>query len=177
MQREAITELFDYTGWAWERVARLIEAQPPGIYSQPVAGSGWPSIAACLSHAVFTYDIWLNGPWVELKLGEMSSPTQWPKPIDDWDAMKAYRERTRDSFRDALDVPDEVLYERRFREAGAAGELLSRADILTNLVIHERGHHGDLNTLFHQHGIPSYIIDYTFFRTLPDQFVLDDEEQ
>ncbi len=174
MQRDAITELFEYTGWAWERIARRVEALPPAIYSQPVAGSGWPSIAACMSHAVATYDSWLNGPWLELQLGEMSYPAEWPKPIDDWSAMKAYRERTRNSFLRALDVPDDILHERRFRETGATGELLSRADILTNLVIHERGHHGDLNTLFHQHGIHGYLVDYTLFRTLPDQFVLDD---
>ena len=26
MNRDAISELFDYTGWAWERIARVIDA-------------------------------------------------------------------------------------------------------------------------------------------------------
>lgn len=175
MKRDAIEELFEYTGWAWERLVRVIEGPAAKLYATPAPGSGWPTLAACLSHVLATYDGWLNGPWGRLQLGAMSYPAEWPKPIDDWHVLLAYRERVRDAFRQALDVPDDLLYDRRFQDEGG-GEALSRADILTNLVLHERGHHGDLNTLFSQHGITGFFVDYTFFRTHPTEFVPDDGE-
>jgi uncharacterized damage-inducible protein DinB len=176
MDRAAITELFDYTGWAWQRIARVIDEQHIDAYAKPMEGSGWPSIAACLSHVVSAHDGWLNGSWGGIQAGQFSYPAEWPKPVDDWPAMKAYHERLRDTFRRVLDVPDDVLYAKRTIDDGFGPEELSRADILANLVVHERGHHGDLNTLFHLHGVKSYFIDYRFFRTLPDRFVLDEEE-
>ncbi len=173
MDREAINELFDYTGWAWERIARLIDEQPAELYAKPMDASGWPSIAACLSHAVSAYDGWLNGEWGQIRAGELSYPAEWPKPVDDWDAMKAYHQRVRETFRAVLDVPDTVLFQEHTIDDGFGPESLTRADIIANLLIHERGHHGDLNTLFHLHGVRSYYIDYRFFRTLPDSFLMD----
>lgn len=174
MNRDAISELFDYTGWAWERIARVIDQQPPDVYAKAVAGSGWPSIAACLTHSVSAYDGWINTDWGQIQAGDMSYPAEWPEPVNDWNQMRAYYLRVRESFRRALNVPDEVLYEKRLYNLESIPEQMSRADILANLVIHERGHHGDLNTLFHQLGIRSYFIDFRFFRTLPNEFLLDE---
>lgn len=174
MNRDAISELFDYTGWAWERIARVIDQQPPDVYAKAVAGSGWPSLAACLTHFVASYDGWINMDWGQIEAGDMSYPAEWPEPVNDWNQMRAYYLRVRESFRRALNVPDEVLYEKRLYNLESIPEQMSRADILTNLVIHERGHHGDLNTLFHQLGIRSYFIDFRFFRTLPNEFLLDE---
>ncbi|MCL4243067.1 MAG: DinB family protein [Dehalococcoidia bacterium] len=176
MERDAINELFDYTGWAWERIARTIDEQLAEAYAKPMKGSGWPSIAACLSHSISAYDGWLNGEWGQIRAGELSYPAEWPKPVDDWPAMKAYHARVRESFRRVLDVPDDVLYQELTINDGFGPEQMSRADILANLVIHERGHHGDLNALFHLHGVKGYYIDYRFFRTLPERFVLDEED-
>lgn len=173
MDRDAIRELFDYTGWAWERIARLIDEHSQS-YATSAPGSGWPTVAACLSHVLATYDGWLNGPWAGVGIGEMSYPAEWPKPIEAWPALQAYRERVRASFLVALDRPDDLLYGPRYREEGSPGGLLSLADILTNLVLHERGHHGDLNTLFAQHGVTGYFLDYAFYRSQPGAFVLDD---
>jgi uncharacterized damage-inducible protein DinB len=173
MDRNALDELYDYTGWAWDRIVALIEAQPPDLFAKPAPSSGWPSIAACLSHVLMTYDGWLNGGWSGLKLGDLSYPGRWPQPIDDWAALKAYRGRVRTSFRTTLEVPDAELHEARFREGGQ-GSPMSRADILANLVLHERGHHGDLNTLFHQHNVTGYLLDYAMYITHRDRFLLDD---
>lgn len=175
MNREAIIELFDYTGWAWERIAKVIDEQLRDAYATPMAGSGWPSIAACLSHSVSAYDGWLNMSWGGIELGEVTYPATWPEPVNDWEAMKAYHARVRESFRQVVNLPEGVLYEERTIDDGFGPERIRTADILANLVIHERGHHGDLNTLFHLHGVKSYFIDYRFFRTMPDRFVMDDE--
>lgn len=177
MNRDAIMELFDYTGWAWARIAKVIDDQLSDVYAQPMDGSGWPSLAACLSHSVSAYDGWLNADFGQIQLGDMTYPAEWPANIDDWPAMKAYYERIRESFRRAINVPDETLYATRPYELGVGPEQMSRADILTNLVLHERGHHGDLNTLFHLHGVQSYFIDYRFFRTAPTQFLQDEPEE
>ena len=112
--------------------------------------------------------------WGQIQAGDMSYPAEWPEPVNDWNQMRAYYLRVRESFRRALNVPDEVLYEKRLYNLESIPEQMSRADILANLVIHERGHHGDLNTLFHQLGIRSYFIDFRFFRTLPNEFLLDE---
>jgi hypothetical protein len=37
------------------------------------------------------------------------------------------------------------------------------AELLGNTVLHERGHHGDVNTLLYQHGIDGGVPDYRFF--------------
>lgn len=176
MNRDAIIELFDYTGWAWDRIARVIDEQPSAVYAKPVEGSGWPSLAGCVTHFVAAYDGWLNMPWGGVEVGKMTYPAAWPAPVEDWTEMKAYRLRCRQAFSSALDVPDEALYAKRRYDLGDGPdpEMLSRADILANLVVHERGHHGDLNTLFHQLGIRSYFIDYRFFRSLPGEFIKDE---
>ena len=50
------------------------------------------------------------------------------------------------------------------RDINVDGETLrySRADIFVHVLIHERQHHGDLNTLLYQHGIEAPIVEYRF---------------
>ena len=171
MKRDALEELFDYTGWAWDRLAGVIDELPATQFGAAVAGSGWPSLSACFGHVVGAYDGWMNGERA-LGLGSLSYPGA--HALQSWAAMRGYRRHCRESFRRALAVEDSVLYEKRAMDFGEESpELLSRADILANLLLHERGHHGDLNTLFHQLGIRSYIIDYRFFVSRRDEFALD----
>ncbi len=171
MKRDALEELFDYAGWAWERISRVIDGLPAAQFAKPVPGSGWPSLSACFAHFAGAYDGWINGPWA-LALAERQHPGE--EALQSWPVMKEFRRRGREAFRRAIDVPDAVLYEKRAMDLGGPEpEQLSRADILANLVLHERGHHGDLNTLFHQLGVRSYIIDYRAFVSAPDVFVAD----
>jgi len=174
MERAAIQELFDYTGWAWERFARVIDGLEPGAYARPVPGSGWPSIAACLTHFVASYDGWLNMEWGGIEIGAMSYPAEYPEPVNDWEQMRAYYRRVRTSFESALALPDDRLSPKKRYEMDDVAEDMSPADILANLVIHERGHHGDLNTLFHQLNIRSFIVDFRYFKTRRADFVMDE---
>jgi uncharacterized damage-inducible protein DinB len=164
MDRRAIQELFDYTGWAWERIEKRVDSLPDTDYVRPIEGSGWPSLAACLMHVVATYDGWLNGSW-----GRVLS-----QPICSWGELKAYRGRVREAFTAQLAVPDRVLLAKRTSDTDDPEEMMSPAEVLTNLALHERGHHGDLNTLFHQLGVRSFHVDYTLFITRPAEFVLDE---
>jgi len=171
-ERAAIEELYDYTGWAWGRIARVVDQLAPEMFAREVAGSGWPTLAACFEHWVAAYDGWLNHPTWGLGLGEVRHPGS--DALKSWPAMKAYRAQCRESFRAALAMPESALYAKREFRFGGKVELLSPADILTNLLIHERGHHGDLNTLFDGLGVRGYFIDYRFFVTRREEFILDD---
>jgi uncharacterized damage-inducible protein DinB len=50
------------------------------------------------------------------------------------------------------------------REMNVDGKPLrySPADIFVHVVLHERQHHGDLNTLLYQHGIEVPIVEFRF---------------
>jgi uncharacterized damage-inducible protein DinB len=170
MQRDAIEELFDYTAWAWERIERVIDRLAVGTFANPVEGSGWPRLFDCVNHFSSAYDGWINGEWA-LALGEIKYPGD--EAASDWPTMKAYRAECREMFRGAVKIDDATLHEKREWDFGDSKEMLSRGDILANLLIHERGHHGDLNTLFHQLGVKSYIIDYRYFVSRRDEFAVD----
>ncbi|MEX2080396.1 MAG: DinB family protein [Dehalococcoidia bacterium] len=172
MDRAAIQELFDYTGWAWDRIERVIDGLPEGTFEKPVPGSGWPAIRDCFEHFVGAYDGWINEGW---GLGPLIH--QGPETIATWGKAKAYRRQLREAFRHALAAPDEVLFDEAEYEYGGGPETWSRAHMLTNLLLHERGHHGDLNTLFHQLGVQSYIIDYRYFVTKPTEFEMDEDDE
>jgi uncharacterized damage-inducible protein DinB len=170
VQRDAIQELFEYTGWAWQRIERVIDGLPEGTFARAVEGSGWPSLAACVTHFTAAYDGWLNGGW-SLALGELKYPGG--EALTGWATMKPYRAECREMFRNALAVDDATLYAKRRFDLDGGPEMLSRAAVITNLVLHERGHHGDLNTLFHQLGVRSYIIDYRYLVSRRDEFAVD----
>ena len=174
MDRAGIRELYGYTEFAWERIAATMDALPPDRFAERVPGSGWPALRDCFEHFVSAYDGWIHGEWA-LSLGKLQYSS--PEALQSWEQMRIYRRDCRASFLKALDCSDEELYAKREYKFTDVPETLSRADILTNLVIHERGHHGDLNTLFHRLGIRSFVIDYRYFITRPGDFVVDDEEE
>jgi uncharacterized damage-inducible protein DinB len=178
MDRAALNELFDYTGWAWERIARTIDGLPPEQFGAQVAGSGWPALSDCVEHFTAAYDGWLNDDWA-WNLGE----SHYPRDGEDypgtpelkvWAGMKEYRAKVRGQCREVLDRDDGWLFTKVGRDYGDGVEVWSPADTVGNLLLHERGHHGDLNTLFHQLDVRSYIIDYRYFLTRPDEFAMDD---
>jgi uncharacterized damage-inducible protein DinB len=130
-----------------------------------------------VEHFTAAYDGWLNGEWA-WNLG----PRQYPRDGEDypgtpelkvWAGMQEYRAKVRAQCRDALDRDDGWLFTRVERDYGNGPETWSPGDTIGNLLLHERGHHGDLNTLFHQLGVKSYIIDYRYFLTRNGSFDMD----
>lgn len=181
MDRAAIEELYAYTDFAWERLGKTIEKLSREQFVDPVADSGWPSVRRALLHVLNAYDGWLNEDKWGLGLHEAPFPDveSWDdlyERIPDWKAVEPYRAKLRATFRKALDVPDEELLAKQTFDLEFGPEELSRADVLTNLLLHERGHHGDLNTLFHQLGVKSMFVDYRFFVSKPTEFLEDVEE-
>ncbi len=172
MDRAAIRELYDYTEFAWERIAATIDTLLLSQFSERIPSSGWPALRDCFEHFVSAYDGWINGEWA-LDLGKLMYTS--PEALQSWEQMRSYRRDCRTAFLGAMECSDATLYGKREYRFTEVPERLSRADVLTNLLIHERGHHGDLNTLFHQLGIRSFVIDYRYFITRPGDFVMDDD--
>ena len=160
MDRAAIEELFTFTEYSWREHERLIRPLGDELLTQPAPGSGWPALRDALAHTVWAYVRWLADP---------SGTTDEPmEPVESWDELDAYRRRLRGHARAYLDSlgDDELVTP---REMNVDGETLvySPADILVHTLLHERQHHGDVNTLLYQLGIEVPIVEYRF--SLPER--------
>jgi uncharacterized damage-inducible protein DinB len=155
MDRAAIEELFAFTEYSWREHERVIRPLGDEVLTKPAPGSGWPALRDALAHIVWAYIRWLADP-----AGTTDEPVE---RIDSWDDLEDYRRRMRDHAREYLDsLGDDELSTPR--EMNIDGETLvySPADILVHILLHERQHHGDLNTLLYQLGIEIPIVEYRF---------------
>jgi uncharacterized damage-inducible protein DinB len=160
MDRAAIEALFAFTEYSWREHERVIRPLGDEVLTQPAAGSGWPALRDALAHIVWAYVRWLADP-----AGTTDEPVE---RIDSWDDLEEYRRRVRDHAREYLDSLDDGELSTP-REMNVDGETLvySPADILVHVLLHERQHHGDLNTLLYQLGIEIPIVEYRF--SLPER--------
>ena len=163
--RAAIEELYGYTGAAWEIYAEKMRALPPDLLTRPAPGSGWPALRDAFQHVLGAYDGWIN---TDLALGTPLDPSA--DELATWEKVEEYRTAVRSQFRRLLDeTSDESLFERFTKAYDDDGpETLSIADILANLLLHERGHHGDLSTLLYQHGTEPPFVDYRMYLYMKD---------
>jgi uncharacterized damage-inducible protein DinB len=160
MDRAAIEELFAFTEYSWREHERVIRPLGDEVLTKPAPGSGWPALRDALAHIVWAYVRWLADP-----AGTTDEPVE---RIDSWDDLEDYRRRMRDHAREYLDsLGDDELS--TSREMNIDGETLvyTPADILVHVLLHERQHHGDLNTLLYQLGIEIPIVEYRF--SLPER--------
>ncbi len=159
MNKADLIDLLDYTGYAWDQ---LRQAAPDDAQLVQVApGSGWPALRNCLGHMVLAYERWLPAI-IELRSHPL--PPLAEGDFLTWAQVDAHRQRVRDELRRHLDRWDEgelgLLH-----EVDVDGEAIrySRAELVLHLLLHERGHHGDVTTLLWQLGIePDHAIDYRF---------------
>jgi uncharacterized damage-inducible protein DinB len=155
--RKTLEELYDYTDFSWAMIARTCSALPEGTLAKAAPGAGWPALRDAFQHVLGAIDGWLH---YTLELAPLINPPA--EQLGAWSGIQAYREQVRATFRRVLDeTPDEKLFEpftRTYDEDGP--ETMSLGDILANLLLHERGHHGDFNTLFWQLGIEQPGLDY-----------------
>ena len=155
MDRAAIEELFVFTDYGWLEYERVIRPLGDEVLTEPAPGSGWPALRDALAHINWAYVRWLANP---------ARTTDEPvERVESWDELEAYRRRLRDHARGYLGslADDELLTPREMNVDG--GTLLYRpADIFVHVFLHERQHHGDLNTLLYQHGIEVPVVEYRF---------------
>jgi hypothetical protein len=169
MDRSSIAELLDYTEWAWERTARVLDTFQPEQYQSPPPGLGWAP-AQCVEHLLGGYDMWLN---TLFELGPELLPDGTPTP--DWQQAKDVRGRLMAQTRHLLRGDEGSLFEARALSRG--GEPLasrSLADVITDLLLHERGHYGDFTTFFSSLGAKRYFNDYIIFKTEPGAWYEDE---
>jgi uncharacterized damage-inducible protein DinB len=88
--------------------------------------------------------------------------------VNSWDELDDYRRRVRGNARlyfDSLD--DDELSTPRKMDIDGKPILYSPGEILVHVMLHERQHHGDLNTLLYQLGVDIPIVEYRF--ALPER--------
>jgi uncharacterized damage-inducible protein DinB len=155
MNRDAVEDLFAYTDFAWRQITGTIVDAGEDVLSRAVPGSGWPALRDCLAHILLAYDRWLA-----------EKPSGLPAYGDDdfrtIAELESYRAKVRARFRAYLDGSDEDLVAVRDVEIDGRPVPYSRAELLTHLLLHERGHHGDVTTLLYQLGIEPPLLEYRF---------------
>jgi uncharacterized damage-inducible protein DinB len=159
VDKAALQDLFAYTGWAWDQIRAGILADETLRAVAP--GSGWPALRNCLAHIVLAYDRWVPAivdletrPLPDLASGDFLT---WPQ-------TDAHRRRTRDAIQSRLEAwTDSDLRERHEVDVDGEPVRYSRGELITHLLLHERGHHGDVTTLFWQLGLDSEtLLEYRF---------------
>jgi uncharacterized damage-inducible protein DinB len=157
MDRAAITEIFDYDEWCWRSITEQCAPLGDELLTKVAPGSGWPALGNCLGHMLYGYDAWLNTMEGAPRVEGDSTPL-----IPTWVELNAANDRVRGRFRSYLaSLSDQSLFSDV--EVSVYGEVLAYtpAELLGNLVVHDRGHHGDVNTLLYQLGtddlgVPDY---------------------
>jgi uncharacterized damage-inducible protein DinB len=160
MDRHAIEALFAFTDYSWRTYAEAMRPLGDEMLVTPAPGSGWPALRDALVHINWAYVRWLADP-----NGTSATP---PEQIDSWDELEDYRGRVRGRCREYLDsLSDTELTTPR--EMNIDGNMIrySPGEIFTQVLLHERAHHGDLNTLLYQLGFEPVMVEYRF--SLPDR--------
>ena len=159
MDRAAIEHLYDFTEWSWDTFVELT-GPDERLLARAAPGSGWPALRHCFGHMVLAYERWL--PAI-IDLRSKSIPEVGDDDFRTWASLQAHRRKVRESFRDHLrGWSDEEI--QAVRDVVIDGETIrySRAELMAHLLLHERGHHGDLTTLFYQLGLEVPVIEYRF---------------
>jgi len=157
MDRAAIEELFAFSDFCWRQHEEPIRALGDDALAKPVPGSGWPALREALAHVNFGYDRWLS-------ILEGTRMTGFDaESVRSWDDLEVYRRRERARFRENLDtLSDTELATGRPMNVDGEMLLYRPADILTHVLLHERGHDGDISTLLYQMGVEPPVVEYRF---------------
>lgn len=155
MDRTAIEELFAFTDYSWREHRQAIRPLGDDVLTKAAPGSGWPALRDALSHINWAYVRWLADP-------DATSDSA-VEAVSSWDELDDYRRRVRDHARAYLgSLSDSQLSARRPMNVDGDTLTYSPAEILTHVLLHERQHHGDLNTLLFQLGVEAPIVEYRF---------------
>jgi len=155
MDRPAIEELFAFTDYGWRQYENAVRPLGNEALTKPAPGSGWPALLDALVHINWAYDRWLADP--------AGTSNIKPETVHSWEDVESYRRRVRGRFRDYLDsLSDSELTAPR--EMNIDGEMMrySPAEIFIHVLLHEREHHGDINTLLYQLGEEPPMVEYRF---------------
>lgn len=159
MNKADLLDLFEYTEFAWRQLVTVTADDE--VLLRPAPNSGWPTLRNCLGHMVVAYGRW-SPAIIDRKTGELPPIREgdfltW-KSLDEAHsaARRQLRERVeRWSEPELRDLADVEVYGETIR--------YSRSELIVHMLLHERGHHGDVTTLFWQLGIDAQTtLEYRF---------------
>ena len=154
MDRASLGELANYLDFAWGDIRASVTAAGDDVLSREAPGSGWPALRDCLGHVLFGYDHWLG----VLRERPLSFDQKSLLTYADLDAQ---RSQLVGELREFLAAnSDQEL--RQMRDHMIRGQTLpyTRGELVAHMLLHERGHHGDVTTLLYQLGIDQPALDY-----------------
>lgn len=168
MDRAALRELFDYTEFTWASYERSLRSLPNDALTRTINIAGRPTLGHALFHLAAAWDGWLKhhaGP--DLSIPDIDDEFA----LRDVAAIQQYRSSTRAVIRQLIDsTDDEVLNavseDLWHGEDGQPRFHASPAEVVAHILLHERGHHGDITTIFTAMGAeppPSDYLIYLFF--------------
>jgi uncharacterized damage-inducible protein DinB len=159
--RDALRELFEYAEFTWNSYGRTLAKLPDDAFTREIPGSGWADLRHALFHVALAWD-----GWAYERFG-LTLPELEHQDVANWNELTEHRTRVRSLMRRALDeTDDETLAARNVPmwEDTPARQLVSIGDVLAHVLLHERGHHGDISTLFSQLGAEPPNMDYLIYR-------------
>jgi uncharacterized damage-inducible protein DinB len=156
MNREAIRKLYDHADYAWGQVTQILAREGGDILTREAPGSGWPTLRNCLAHYLFAYERWL----AILTSEPQSALSETVQTLTEIDSARSGFRRQIDSLLNSLS--DEELQTVREFRIDEDRMPYSYAELITHVALHERGHHGDITTLFWRLGIEIPALDYRF---------------
>ena len=160
--RDALNALFDYTEFTWGAYGRAIGSLPADVIARPIEGSGWPALRNVLFHIAGGWDGWMA------ETLRLDAPEEVDvSTISTWEQLDGYRRKVRGWLRRIIDetAHGELKAQTRPMWQGTAAEMqTSISDIIAHILLHERGHHGDVTTLLSQLGATPPPVDYLVYR-------------
>ena len=160
MDRTAVEQLWHFTEYSWKTYEDAIRPGGDELLVRPAPGSGWPALRDALVHICWAYVRWLDNP--------LATTDRPPEVVSTWEGLNDYRRRVRAHTRYYFDsLSDDDLL--TVGEMNVDGETrrYSPGEKVAHTLLHERQHHGDLNTLLYQLGLEIPIVEYRF--SLPDR--------
>lgn len=155
MDRDAVEQLWHFTDYSWDAYAEAIRPGGDELLVQPAPGSGWPALRDALVHICWAYVRWLSSPG--------HTTDEPPETVSTWDELADYRRSVRAHARAYFDsLVDDLLAAPREMIVDGKPLQYSPGDILAHTMLHERQHHGDLNTLLFQLGREIPLVEYRF---------------
>jgi uncharacterized damage-inducible protein DinB len=108
-----------------------------------------------LAHINWAYIRWLDNP--------SRTTAKQVERVESWKELDAYRRRVRHHARQYFaSLSQNELATARAMNVDGETLQYSPADILVHVLLHERQHHGDLNTLLYQLGVEVPVVEYRF---------------
>jgi len=160
MNRDALLELFDYTTFTWATYGKAMQQLPPDAFLRPIEGSGWASLRQPLFHIAAGWDEWI------CELTGAEPQTIESADVTTWEELEAIRSKMRPLLlRIIEETPDEELHSTTDVTVGGR----SRSDIIAHILLHERGHHGDVSTLLSALGAEVPMSDYLVYAWFRDR--------